>query len=178
MKTLLHHLYIWIWSFRVTFTALQWMKENFKISQFEDFCYVRVCDLVKIWKGLKLLNSVPFIKKALVNLVYIRFWSSWLTFTVLQWMKTNFKISQFSSFLLMSGYAILLKTSKWLKLLNPVPFIKKRLVNHLYIWIWSFWVTFTALQWMKTKFKEINLKIFAKVLVCDLGQNSKITKTS
>ena len=39
-------------------------------------------------------------KKTLVNHVYIRIWSSWLTFTVLQWMKTNFKISQFSRFLL------------------------------------------------------------------------------
>ena len=26
----------------------------------------------------------------------IRIWSSWLTFTILHWMKTNFKISQFS----------------------------------------------------------------------------------
>ena len=58
--------------------------------------------LVKIWKWLKLLNSVPFIKKALVNFVYIRIWTSWLTFTVSQWMKTNFKISQFSRFLPMS----------------------------------------------------------------------------
>ena len=82
---------------------------------------------VKIWIWQKLLNSVPFIKKGLVNLVYIRIWWSWLTFTLLQWMKTNFKISQFSRFLPMSKYVIQVKTSKWLKLLNSVPFIKKKL---------------------------------------------------
>ena len=75
------------------------MKRNFKISQFSTFLlssdYV---NHVKIWKWLKLLNSVPFIKKTLVNHVYIRMWSFWLTFTVLQWMKTNFKISRFEDF--------------------------------------------------------------------------------
>ena len=30
---------VWIWSFWLTFIALQWMKTNFKISQFEDFCW-------------------------------------------------------------------------------------------------------------------------------------------
>ena len=109
--------------------------------------------LVRIWKWLKLPNSVPFIQKRFVNHVYIPIWSSRLTFTALQWMKTNFKISQFSSFLLRSGYAILVKIWKWLKLLNSVPFVNKTLVNHLYIGIWSFWLTFTALQWMKTNFK-------------------------
>ena len=87
--------------------------------------------LVKILKWLKLLNSVPFIKKTIVNQVYIRIWSSWLTFTVLQWMKTNFKISQFSRFLLRSENAIQVEIWKWLKLLNSVPFIKKTLVNQL-----------------------------------------------
>ena len=105
--------------------------------------------LLKIWEGLKLLNSVPFIKKTLVNHVYIRIWSFWLTFTVLQWMKTNFKFSQFSRFLPRSEYAIQVKIWKWLKLLNSVPFIKKTLVNHVYIRIWSFWLNFTVLQWMK-----------------------------
>ena len=109
--------------------------------------------LVKIWKWLKLLNSVPFIKKTLVNHVYIRISLSWLTFTVLQWMKTNFKISQFSSFLLRSEYAIQDKIWKLLKLHNSVQFLKKILVNQVYIRIWSFWLTFTALQWMKTNFK-------------------------
>ena len=114
---------------------------------------VWVCNLAKIWKWLKLLNSVPFIKKTFANNVYIRIWSSWVTFTVLQWMKTYFKISQFSRFLLRSKYAIEVKIWKWLKLLNSVPFIKKILVNQVYIRIWSFWLTFTALQWMKKKFK-------------------------
>ena len=84
---------------------------------------------VKIWKWLKLLNSIPFIKKTLLIHVYIRIWSSLLTFTVLQWMKANFKISQSSRFLLRSEYPILVKIWKWLKLLNSVPFIKKTLVN-------------------------------------------------
>ena len=83
--------------------------------------------LVKIWKCQKVLNSVPFIKKILVNHVYIRFWSLWLTFTVIQWIKASFKISQFSRFLLRSKYAIQFKIWKWLKLLNSVPFIKKNL---------------------------------------------------
>ena len=109
--------------------------------------------LVKIKKWPKILNSVKFIKKILVNHDYIRIWSSWLTFTVLLWMKRNFIISQCSSFLLRSEYVIQVKIWKWLKLVNSVPFIKKTHVNHIYIWIWSFWMTFTALQWMKTNFK-------------------------
>ena len=110
--------------------------------------------LVKIWKWLKLLNSVPFIKKRLLNHVYIRIWSSRLTFTVSQGMKENIKISQFSRFLLRSKYLIQVKIWKWLKLLNSVPFIKKPLVNQVYIWIWSFWLTFTLLQWMKKNSKN------------------------
>ena len=109
--------------------------------------------LVKIWKWPKLLNSVPFIKKTPVNHVYIWIWSFSLTFAVLQWMKTNFKISQFSRFLLMSDYRVHFKIWKWLKLLNSVPFIKKTLLNHVYIQIWSSWLTFTVLQWMKTNFE-------------------------
>ena len=130
------------------------MKANFKISQFSRFLLRSeyVID-VKIWKWLKLLNSVPFIKKALVNNVYIWIWSVWLTFAALQWMKTNFKISQFSRFLLRSEYTIQVKIWKWLKLLTSFPFIKKTLVNHFYIWIWSVWLTFTALLWIKTNFK-------------------------
>ena len=130
------------------------MKTNFKISQFAIFLLRSgFTILVKIWKWLKLLNSVPFIKKTLVNHLYIWISSFWQTFTDLQWMKKNFKISQFSRFLLRSRYAIFVKIWKWLKLLNSVPFIKKTLVNHLYIWIWSFWLIFTVLQWMKRNFK-------------------------
>ena len=149
-KRLLNHVYILIWSSWLTFTVSQGMKANIKISQSSRFLLRSEYAIqFKIWKWLKLLNSVPFIKKPLVNQVYIRSWSFWLTFTVLQWMKKNSKNSQFSSFLLRSGYAILVKIWKWLKLLNSVPFIKKRLVNHVYIRIWSSWLTFTVLQSMK-----------------------------
>ena len=130
------------------------MKTNFKISQFSRFLLrSRYPILVKICKWLKLLNFVPFIKKTLANHIYIRIWLFWLTFTVLQWMKKNFKINQFSSFLLRSGYEISVKIWKWLKLLNSVPFIKKKLVNHVYIRIWSSLLTLTVLQWMKKNSK-------------------------
>ena len=153
-KTLVNHVYIRIWSFSLTFTVLQWMKTNFKISQFSRFLLRSEYTIqVKICKWLKFLNSVPFIKKTLVNPVYIRIWSIWMSLTVLQWMKRNFKISQFSRFLLRSEYTIQVKICKWLKLLNSVPFIKKTLVNPVYIRIWSIWMSLTVLQWMKTNFK-------------------------
>ena len=160
-KPLVNQVCIWIWSFLLTFTVLQWMKKNSKNSQFSSFLLRSgYAILVKIWKWLKLLNSVPFIKKPLVNQVYIRIWSFWLTFTVLQRMKKNSKNSQFSSFLLRSGYAILVKIWKWLKLLNSVPFIKKPLVNQVYIRVWSFWLTFTVLQWMKKNSKNSQFSSF------------------
>ena len=130
------------------------MNINFKISQFSRFLFRQEYLIhVKIWIWLKLLTSAPFINKTLVNHVNIRIWSSWLTFSVLQWMKTNFKISQFSRFLLRSEYATQLKIWKWLKLLNSVPFIKRKLLNQVDIRIWSFWLTFTVLQWMKKNCK-------------------------
>ena len=93
-------------------------EKNSKNSQFSSFLLRSgYAILVKTWKWLKLLNSVPFIKKRLLNHVYIRIWSSWLTFTVLQGMKGNIKISQFSRFLLRSEYPIQVKIWKWLKLL-------------------------------------------------------------
>ena len=76
------------------------LAENLKIDYYWSFSSFTV----KIWKWLKLLNSYPFIKKRLVNHVYIRIWSSWLTFTVSQGMKAIMKISQFSRFLLRSEY--------------------------------------------------------------------------
>ena len=160
-KPLVNQVYIWIWSFWLTFTVLQRMKKNSKNSQFSSFLlrfwYVIS---VKIWKWLKLLNSVPFIKKRLVNHVYIRIWSSSLTFTVSQGRKAKIKISQFSRFLLRSEYPIQVKISKWLKLLNSVPFIKKPLVNLVCIWIWSFWLTFTVLKWMKKNSKNSQFSSF------------------
>ena len=70
-------------------------------------------------------------------------------------MKTNFKMSQFSRFLLRHGYAILVKIWKWPKLLNFVPFIKETHVNHFYNRIWSLWIAFTFFQSRKTIFKMI-----------------------
>ena len=153
-KTLVNQVCIWIWSFWLTFPGLQWMKKNSKNSQFSSFLVRSGYAIsVKIWKWLKLLNSVPFIKKRLLNHVYIQIWSSWLTFTVSQGMKANIKISQFSRFLLRSEYAIQVKIWKWLKLLNSYPFIKKWLLNHVYIRIWSSWLTFTVSQGMKANIK-------------------------
>ena len=137
------------------------MKKNSKNSQFSSFLLRSgYAILVKIWKWLKLLNSYPFIKKRLVNHVYIPIWSSSLTFTVSQGMKANIKISQFSRFLLRSEYTIQVKIWKWLKLLNSVPFIKKPLVNQVFIWIWWFWLTFTVLQWMKKNSKNSQFSSF------------------
>ena len=139
------------------------MKANIKISQFSRFLLRSEYAIqVKIWKWLKLLNSYPFIKKRLVNHVYIRIWASWLTFTVSQGMKANIKISQFSRFLLRSEYAIQVKIWKWLKLLNSYPFIKKRLVNHVYIRIWASWLTFTVSQGMKA---NIKISQFSRLLL-------------
>ena len=160
-KTLVNQVYIWIWSFWLTFTVLHWMKKNSRNSQLSSFLLNSgYAILVKIWKWLKLLNSVPFIKKRLLNHVYIRIWSSSLTFTVSQGMKANIKISQFSRFLLRSEYPIQVKIWKWLKLLNSVPFSKKTLVNQVYIGIWSFWLTFPVLQWIKKTPKIVNFQVF------------------
>ena len=173
MKTLVNHVYIRIWSSWLTFTVLQWMKTNIKISQFSRFLLrSEYASQVRISKWLKLLNSVPFVKKTLVNKVYIWIWSLWLTLTALQWMKINFKFSQFEDFCLGPGMQFWSKFLKWPKLLNSVTFIKKTFVNHVYIRIWASWLTFTVLysEWRKS-LKLVNLKISAKVEVCYLGQN-------
>ena len=160
-KPIVNQVYIRIWSSWLTFKVSQGMKANFKISQFSRFLLRSEYPIeIKIWKWLKLLNSVQFIKKWLLNHVYIQIWSSWLTFTVSQGMKANIKISQFSRFLLRYEYPIQDKIWKWLKLLNSVPFIKKPLVNQVYIRIWSFWLTFTVLQWMKKNSKNSQFSSF------------------
>ena len=134
--------------------VLQWMKANFKIGQFSRFLLRSEYSIqVNIWKCLKFFNSVRFIKKTLVNPVFIPIWSFLLTFTVLQWLRTNFKISQFLRFLLRSEYVIQVKIWIWLKLLNSVPFINKTHENQVFIRIWSFWLTFTVSQWMKKIYK-------------------------
>ena len=137
------------------------MKKNSKISQFSSFLLRSGYAIqIKIWKWLKLLNSVPFVKKTLVNNVYIWIWSSWLTFTVLQWMKTNFITGLFSRFLLSSEYAIQVKIWKWLKLLNSVPLIKKTLVNKVQIRIDHLdWLSQFYSEWRKTP-KLINFQVF------------------
>ena len=183
-KPLVNQVCIWIRSFWLTFTVFQWMKKNSRNSQFSSFLLRSgYAILVKIWKWLKLLNSYPFIKKRLVNHVYIQIWSSSLTFTVSQGIKANIKVSQFSRFLLRSVYVIQVIIWKWLKLLNSVPFIKKPLVNQVCIWIWSFCLTFTLLQWMKKNSKNSQFSSFLlnsqfSSFVCDFGQNLKMTKTS
>ena len=170
-KRLLNHVYIRIWSSSLTFTVSQGMQAHIKISQFSRFLLRSDYPIqVNIWNWLKLLNSVPFIKKPLVNQVCIWIWSFWLTFTVLQWMKKNSKNSQFSTFLLRSGYAMLVKIWKWLKLLNSVPFIKKRLLNHVYIRIWSSWLTFTVSQEMKA---NIKISQFSRFLLTSMRFRSK-----
>ena len=137
------------------------MKTNFKNSQFWRFLLRSEYAIhVIIWKWIKLLNSFPLIKKTPANLAHIRIWSFWLNFTVLQWMKTKFKISQFWGFLLRSEYAILVKIWKWIKLLNSVPFIKKTLVSQGYIGIWSFWLNFTVLKWTKKNSKSSQFSSF------------------
>ena len=131
-KPLVNQVCIWIWSFWLTFTVLQWMKKNSKNSQFSSFLLrSRYAIQVKIWNWLKLLNSVPFTKKTLLNPLYIRISSFLLTFTVLLWMKKYSKNNQFSRILLRSEYTIQVKIWKWLKLLNSVPFTKKTLVNQV-----------------------------------------------
>ena len=130
--------------FTLGFHRLDWLSQFYsewrqtsKLVNFSSFLLrSRYAILVKIWKWIKLLNSVPSMKKTLANHVYIWIESSWLTFAVLQWLKTNFKISQFSRFLLRSEYAIQVKIWKWLKVLNSVKLIKKTLVNQVYIRIW------------------------------------------
>ena len=162
-KTLVNQVYIWILSFWLNLTVLQWMKTNFKTSQFSRFLLRSEYAIhFKIWKWLTLPNSFPFIKKTLVNHLYIWIWSVWLTFTALQWMKRNFKISQFSRFLLRSWFGILVKIWKWLKIFNSLPFIKKTLVNHCYIRIWWSWLSFTVLQWMK---KNSKISQFSRFLL-------------
>ena len=147
-KTFANHVYIWIWSFGLTLTVLQWMKTNVKISQLSRFLLrPRNTILFKIGKWLKLLNSVPFIKKTSVYHVYNWIWSFGLTFTVLQWIKTNLKISQFSGFLVNPDYAILVKIWKWLKLLNSVHSSRKQ----MYI---MFAIEFDHLDWLSQFYSE------------------------
>ena len=143
------------------FTVLQWMLTNFKISQFSRFLLRSEHAIqVKFENDENFLILVPFIKTTLLNHLYIWILLFRLTFTALQWKKTNFRISKFSRFLLSSKYPIQFKIWKRLKFLNSVPFIKKTLVNEVYIRTWSFLMTFTILQWMKKTPKLVNFQVF------------------
>ena len=150
MKTFPNHVYNRIWSFWLTFTILEWMKTNFKISQFSRFplrsLYMILVTYLKMSKN-SLFCSIH--QETQGNHVYNLIRSFWLTVTVLQWRKRNFEISQFSRFLL-GRYAIF---NQNLKMTKTSLFIKKTPVDHVYNRIWSFWLTFTALQSMKTNFK-------------------------
>ena len=138
------------------------MKTNSKIFQFWRFLLRSEYAIqIKMWKWLKLLNSVPFTKKTLVNHIYIRIWWCWLIFTVLLWMKKNSKNNQFSRILLRSEYPIQVKISNWLKLLNSVPFIKKPLVNQVYIRIWSLWLNSQFYSEWKITSKIFNFQVFS-----------------
>ena len=129
-KKLLNQVNIRIWSCFSQFCS-EW-RQTSKLVNFQEFrSGPSIRFISKFENDIKLLNSVPFIEKALVNQVCIRILSSWLTFTVSQGMKGNIEISQFSRFLLRSEYAIHIKIWKWVKLLNSVPFIKKPLVNQV-----------------------------------------------
>ena len=57
-------------------------------------------------------------------------------------------------------------------------FIKNTLVNNISIGLDHFdWLSHFYSEWRQTS-KLVNLKISAKVRVCDFGQNLKMTKTS
>ena len=108
----------------IEFHHLDWLsqfysewRQNFKISQFEDFCYVP-----GIWFRSKFENDKNF---------FILFYSS----KKYLWIKFTFQFNHFDRF------------------------------SQLYS------------EWGQTS-KLVNLKISAKIRVCILGQNLKITKTS
>ena len=93
-------------------------------------------------------------------------------------MKRNFKISQFEDFCKGPGVRSWSKYQKWLKLLNSFPFIKWTLpIIYTFEFDHFDWLSQPYSEWRETS-KLVNLKISAKVLVCDFGQNLKMTNTS
>ena len=133
--------------------------------------------LAKICKSLNLLNSVLFIKKTWGNHIYIQIWHIWLTFTVLQWMKTNFKICQFVNFCLCPGMWF------WSKFENDKNFLILFHSSRKHEEI-IFTFDFDHFDWLSQLYRErtknsklVNLKISAKIHLSDFGQNLKMTKT-
>ena len=130
------------------------MKENSKLSQFSSFLlsstlwFGRNLIMTKTSKFFSIHQENTCKSSLHLNLIILTFFHS---FTVNEDKLQNLSIWRF---LLRSGYVILVIIWKWLKLLNTFPFIKKTLVNHLYIRIWWFWLTFTVFQWM-LKISEI-----------------------
>ena len=129
-----------IWTYFHSFTVNQDKPQNESIFRISGEC--RLCDFGQNLKMTKTSSFCSFIKKTNVYHVCNWIWSFGLIFTILQWMKTNFKISQLSGFLLRPCNTILVKIWKWLKLLNSVPFIKKTHANHFYNQIWSYFTDF------------------------------------
>ena len=157
----MNHVYIRIWSSWLTITVLQWMKRNLKISQFSRFLLRSgYANLVKIWNWLKLLYSVPFIKKTLVNHVYTRIWPSWLTFTVLQWMKRNFKISQFSRFLWLT-FTVL----QWLKKNSKISQFSRFLLRSGYVNLVKIW------NWLKLLYSSCRLWHRSRVVILKIEKS-------
>ena len=154
-KTQGDHVYNWFWSFRLTFIVLQWVKTNFKISQFSRF--LPRSGYAILVKYLKMSKTSLFCSIHQKNTRKSRLQLNLIVLTdchtVPQWMNINFKICQYSRFLLRSRYAVLVKIWQWLKLLNSIPYIKETFVNHVYYRILSFWLTFTALQSIKANLK-------------------------
>ena len=106
---------------------------NLKVSD-----KLRVCDF---GQNLKMTQSSQFCSIHEENKCKSSLHSNFIILTDFHSFTVNeqkLKISQFSSLLLRSWYTILLKIWKWLKVINSVPFIKKTLVNQVYIRIWSF----------------------------------------
>ena len=122
---------------------------------------VQLCNFEhEIWKWLKILNSVPFIKKTFVTHVYIRIRSPWLTFRVLQWTKTNFKISQFWRFLLRSDMRF------WTKFENDQNFLillnsSRRHMQIMFTFEFDYFDWFSQLysEWRQTSYL-VNFQVF------------------
>ena len=181
IKTHVNHVYYRILSFWLTFTVLQSIKANLKFSQFSRFLlrsgYTILVKYLKMSKTSLIcsINQENTRKSCLqLNLIVLTD-----CHTVSQWMKINFKICQYSRFLLRSRFAVLVKIWQWLKLLNSIPYIKKTLVNHVYYRILSFWLTVTVLQSIKANLK---FSQFSKFLLRSgytiLVKYLKMTKTS
>ena len=100
----------------------------------------------------------------------------WLL-AVLQSQKKNFKISQFSRFLL--RYKILVKIWKRLKLFNSLPIHQERMCKWCLQSNLIILTDFHSLTVKEDELKKLSIfKISAEVCICDLGQNLKMTETS